>query len=49
MKITLELPDEIAEQIQRNSGDIARRMLEAFAIEGYRSSNLTGRFSKCLT
>jgi hypothetical protein len=43
MQITVELPDEIAEQIQRNSGDIGRRMLEAFATEGYRSGTLTGR------
>jgi hypothetical protein len=43
MQITIELPDELAEQIQRNSGDIGRRMLEALAAEGYRSGALTGR------
>jgi hypothetical protein len=43
MQITVDLPDEIAEQVQRNSGDIGRRMLEALATEGYRSSTLTGR------
>jgi hypothetical protein len=42
MQITVELPDEIAEQIQKSSGDIGPRMLEAFASEGYRSGNLTG-------
>jgi hypothetical protein len=42
MQITVELPDEIAEQIRRNSGDIGRRMLEAFAAEGYRSGAFSG-------
>ena len=42
MQITVELPDEIAEQIHKSSGDIGPRMLEAFASEGYRSGNLTG-------
>ncbi|HXB68358.1 MAG TPA: UPF0175 family protein, partial [Candidatus Acidoferrales bacterium] len=40
--ITVELPDDIAGQIQKRSGDIGPRMLEAFASEGYRSGNLTG-------
>jgi hypothetical protein len=42
MQVTVELPDELADQIRKNSGDIGRRMLEAFAVEGYRCSSLTG-------
>jgi predicted nucleic acid-binding protein len=42
MQVTVELPDEIAKQIQRNSGDIGRSMLEALALDGYRTGNLTG-------
>jgi hypothetical protein len=40
--VTIELPDELAEEIRKSSGDIGRRMLEAFAVESYRSSALTG-------
>jgi hypothetical protein len=42
LQVTIELPDELAEQIRKNSGDIGRRMLEAFAVESYRSGTLTG-------
>ena len=42
MQVTIELPDELAEQIQKTSGDVARRVLEAFAIDSYRSGKLTG-------
>lgn len=40
--MTIELPDELAEQIRKSSGDIGRRMLEAFAVESYRSGTVTG-------
>jgi hypothetical protein len=43
LQVTIELPDDLAEQIQKSSGDIGRRMLEAFAVESYRSSSITGR------
>ncbi len=43
LQVTIELPDDLAEQIRKSSGDIGRRMLEAFAVESYRSSALTGR------
>lgn len=33
----------MAEQIRASTPDIARRMLEALAIEGYRSGTLTGK------
>ena len=42
MEVTIELPDEIADQIRNASGDVARRVLEAFAIDSYRSGKLTG-------
>ena len=31
MQVTIELPDDLADQIQKASGDVARRVLEAFA------------------
>lgn len=43
VQITVELPDSVAEQLRASTPDIARRMLEAFAIDGYRSGTLTGR------
>ena len=43
MQVTVELPDSVAEQLRASTHDIARRMLEAFAIDGYRSGALTGR------
>ena len=42
MQVTIELPDELADQIRKTSGDVARRVLEAFAIDCYRSGKLTG-------
>ncbi len=42
MQITIELPDEMVDQVRKTSGDVARRVLEAFAIDSYRSGNLTG-------
>jgi hypothetical protein len=43
MQVTVELPDSVAEQLRASTPDIARRMLEALAIEGYCSGSLTGR------
>lgn len=37
MQVTIDLPDEVADHIRRTSGDVARRVLEAFAVDGYRS------------
>jgi hypothetical protein len=42
MQVTIELPDEIADEIRKSTRDVGRRMLEGFAIEGYRSGALTG-------
>ena len=42
MQVMIELPDELADQIRKTSGDVARRVLEAFAIDSYRSGKVTG-------
>ena len=41
MEVTVQIPDEIAAQIQRNSDDLPREMLEAYALEGYKSARLS--------
>lgn len=41
MQVTLELPDDIVQHLQSRSRDIPRRLLEAFALNGYRSEELT--------
>jgi len=41
-QVTVELPDEIVSQIESAGDNPGRRLLEAFAIEGYRSQRLTG-------
>jgi hypothetical protein len=42
MQVTIELPDEIADEIRKSTPDVGRRVLEGFAVEGYRSGALTG-------
>lgn len=41
MQVMLELPDDIARQLQRKDRDLPRHLLEAVALEGYRSLELT--------
>jgi predicted HTH domain antitoxin len=42
MAITLELPDEIEQQLQEEwNGDLPRKILEAVAVEGYRQGALS--------
>ncbi|MGA9771215.1 MAG: UPF0175 family protein [Blastocatellia bacterium] len=41
MSVTIDLPEEIAQQLQAHWGDLSRRTLEALAIEGYRSMVLS--------
>lgn len=42
MQITIELPDDIAGMLaRRNGADLPRAVLEAVAVEGYRSGGLT--------
>lgn len=42
MSVTIELPEEIAHQLEEKWGDLPRRALEAVALEGYRSEALSG-------
>jgi hypothetical protein len=42
MQVTIELPDELADQIRKTSGDVARLIDEAFAIDSYRVGKLSG-------
>jgi predicted HTH domain antitoxin len=42
VEVTIELPDEIAADLAANNGaDLPRAVLEAVAVEGYRSGRLT--------
>jgi len=41
MQVTLEIPDELAHLLFLNGDDPARCVLEALAIQGYRSGSLT--------
>jgi Uncharacterised protein family (UPF0175) len=40
MEVRMNIPDDIAIQLQAN-GDIARRLLEMAALEGYKSGEFT--------
>jgi hypothetical protein len=42
LRVMVELPGELAEQIRQSSGHIGRRLLESFAAESYRSNAMTG-------
>lgn len=41
MNVAIELPDDIAKQLETAWQDMPRRVLEAVAVEGYRSGALT--------
>jgi predicted HTH domain antitoxin len=41
VNIAIEIPDEVARQLAASSGDVSRAVLEAVAIEGYRSGAIT--------
>lgn len=41
MTITIEIPDEFADRIAIAGRDLARTVLEAIAVQGYRSEQLT--------
>ena len=41
MQITIEIPDDIAEYLTEQVGNLPRHTLEAFAIEGYRGEHLS--------
>lgn len=49
MQVTIEIPDDVAAQLKQQSGSISREMLEAFAVEGYRTEKLSrGQVSELL-
>ncbi len=41
MEVTVEIPDEVANQLQLNGDKLPRRLLGSFAAEGYKSGELT--------
>ncbi len=41
MEIRIQIPDDIAAQIQSNGGDLPRSVLEAYVLEGYKSERLS--------
>lgn len=41
MPVTIELPEEIEQQLEAEWGNLPRRALEVLALEGYRSGALT--------
>jgi hypothetical protein len=41
MEVRIQIPDDVAAQIQTNGGDLPRSMLEAYALEGYKSGQLS--------
>lgn len=43
VEVTVQLPEDVAQQLAEVPGDIPRRVLEAIALEGYRANKLTRR------
>jgi hypothetical protein len=41
MLVTLDLPDDIAQALASQDGDLSRRAIEALAIDGYKNQKLT--------
>jgi len=41
MNLTVEIPDDLAGQLSAAGGDLARRALEAWALEEYKTGHLT--------
>jgi predicted HTH domain antitoxin len=41
MEVTLRIPDDVAQRLAADGGDVSRRVLEALALEGYREQALT--------
>lgn len=41
MTIVLNLPEDIAKELSRETGDLTRAALESLALEGYRSGHLS--------
>jgi len=41
MRLTINIPDDVEAQLQNRAGNIARKVLEFVAIQGYLSEALT--------
>ncbi len=41
MELKIQIPDDVAAEIQRNGDDLPRDVLEAYALEGYKSGRLS--------
>ena len=41
MEVTLRIPDDVAKRLSASGGNVSRRVLEAFVLEGYREQTLT--------
>lgn len=41
MNIAIEVPEDLARHLEARGGDLSRRALEAFALEAYRSGEIT--------
>ncbi len=41
MEVRIQIPDDLAAQIQAQGGDLPRSVLEAYALEGYQSGRLS--------
>jgi hypothetical protein len=40
MQVNIELPEDVSQALQEHWGDVSRHILEAIALEGYRSGAL---------
>lgn len=43
MEVTMNIPDDIAEQLEPEGGDVSRRLLELASIRAYEAEEITGR------
>ena len=41
MNVTVEIPDELANQMSASGADLPRRVLEAFALEEYKAERIS--------
>ena len=41
MEVRIQIPDDLAARIQAQGGDLPRSVLEAYALEGYKSGRLS--------
>jgi hypothetical protein len=41
MRVTVDIPDDLAERLKAAGGDLSRRALESFVLEEYKRARLT--------